>query len=53
MFLGCITIHIQYLIPRQDRVNATLRRFESDDCVAFWVTNGCNKEFLGSFYAGT
>jgi len=34
-----------------ERVNAVLRQFESDDCIAFWVKNGCDKEFLSSFCA--
>ncbi|KAJ8583780.1 hypothetical protein M405DRAFT_884670 [Rhizopogon salebrosus TDB-379] len=34
-----------------ERVHAVLRQFESDDCIAFWVTGSCGKEFLSSFCA--
>jgi len=35
----------------KDRVNATLRQLEGDDCVSFWVTSSCNEELLRSFCA--
>ncbi|KAJ8583781.1 hypothetical protein M405DRAFT_937017 [Rhizopogon salebrosus TDB-379] len=35
----------------RERVNATLRQLEGDDCISFWVTSGCDKELLSSFCA--
>ncbi|KAG2120128.1 hypothetical protein DEU56DRAFT_918460 [Suillus clintonianus] len=38
--------------PRdKDDVHATLRQFESDDCISFWVTTVCDKDLLRLFSA--
>ncbi|KAJ8583782.1 hypothetical protein M405DRAFT_884672 [Rhizopogon salebrosus TDB-379] len=38
-------------ITDREHINATLRQLEGDDCITFWVTSGCDEEFLNSFCA--
>jgi len=35
----------------RERIRATLRQLEGDDCISFWVTSGCDKGLLSSFCA--